>query len=509
MGMTFHSLLFRDIPPGNLAEEAPPCLSDLNLDLVIDAITEPQERHHLKPCFYTPLQDTRDILYRQEVMRDLEDQNLRGAIKTFTDRLTTVKRYLALGEKLDFEYHRKGWFLEGALLYCEILTHLGRRLDDLAPRSQGLRAFGEYLASLRASSRFQSLAREAREVKEGLSRVRYCIVLQDGKFKVKRYEGEEDYSREVEKTFEKFRQREVEEDRLTPSRVPGTSHIEAKILEFVSRLYPQPFAALDEFWSKHAGFLDETVLNFEREVQFYLAYLDFMAPLKARGLPFCYPQVSSGDREEEVRNGFDIALASSRETETIVLNHYSLRGPERVLVVTGPNQGGKTTFARMFGQIHYLASLGLPVPGTRARLSLPDGIFTHFEKEETIHDLRGKLEDDLLRIHQMLSRASSRSIFIVNEIFSSTTFQDALFLSREIMEKILEMDAMGVWVTFIDELSSMSEKVVSMVATVSPQDPAIRTFKIVRAPARGLAHALSLAKKHRLTYEDILERIGQ
>lgn len=508
MGMTFHSLLFGNIPPGNLAGEAPPCLSDLNLDLVIDAITEPQEMRHLKPYFYTTLQNIGNVLYRQEIVRELSDQRVMLIIKGFLDEMATVHRCLALMDKLDFSYHKKGWFLESALLYCKALSNLCNRLNRISLESMGLNSFRAYVADILGSSQFRSLFEEAEEVKNALSQIRYCVILQSGKFKVKMYEGEEDYSLEVEKTFEKFRQNDVAEEEISLPSLSGTSHIEAKILEFVARLYPEPFSALEGFCERHSGFLDETILHFEKEVLFYTAYLQLISPLKEKGLPFCLPKVNSTSKEEEVVGGFDIALACREGTEGIVLNDYSLRDGERMVVVTGPNQGGKTTFARMFGQIHYLASLGLPVPGIKARLSLPDRIFTHFEKEETIHDLRGKLEDDLIRIHEMLSEASSASLFVVNEIFSSTTFQDALFLSRKIMEEILEMDAMGVWVTFIDELSSMSEKVVSMVATVSPHDPAIRTFKIVKAPARGLAHALSLAKKHRLTYEDILERIG-
>jgi DNA mismatch repair ATPase MutS len=507
--MIFRSILFDKAAARQEIAEQPEYFIDLNLDQIIEAITAHKGEYNLKPFFYTPLRDPRTIHYRHDVMRDLEDERLTGYINAFARKMVDVRRYLALAYKLDFEYHKKGWFLEAALVYCDAISGLERNLKQLELKSRGFQALQEYLTNYTRSPQFQLLITEAGEVKSGLSGLKYSVIVNYGKFSVRKYEGEQDYNEEVVRTFEKFKQGAVKDYRLKLDYASGMNHIEAIILEFVSRLYPEPFAALDEFCERHSRFVDETIRRFDREIQFYVAYLEFIADFKRVGLAFCYPQVSTSSREVYDDDGFDLALAHTllHTEKPVVCNDFFLERPERIIVVSGPNQGGKTTFARTFGQLHYLAALGVPVPGKRAQLFLFDQIYTHFEREEDISNLRGKLNDDLVRIHDILARASSDSILIVNEMFASTTLEDAVFLSKEIMERVMELDLLCVWVTFIDELSTLSEKTVSMVSTVVPENPAERTFKIVRKPADGLAYALSIARKHRLTYEQIKERI--
>jgi DNA mismatch repair protein MutS len=181
------------------------------------------------------------------------------------------------------------------------------------------------------------------------------------------------------------------------------NHIEAKILEFVALLYPKPFAALDQFCAAHSQFMDETIRVFDREIQFYIAYLEFIADLKYKGLELLLPTgwwEPRSVRYRWLRPG--VGACADLYRKSVVCNDFSLNDPERIIVVSGPNQGGKTTFARTFGQLHYLASLGCPVPGREARLFLFDQIFAHFERQEDIRNLRGKLEDDVARIHEIL-----------------------------------------------------------------------------------------------------------
>ncbi|MDR7590555.1 MAG: DNA mismatch repair protein MutS, partial [Armatimonadota bacterium] len=105
-----------------------------------------------------------------------------------------------------------------------------------------------------------------------------------------------------------------------------------------------------------------------------------------------------------------------------------------------------------------------------------------------------------------LQVATPKSVVIVNEILSSTALRDARTLSRRLLGRLLEIGGLCVWVTFLDELASLNEKTVSLVATVPPGQPEGRTFRVLRRPADGRAYAEALAQRYRLTYHDVRQR---
>jgi hypothetical protein len=495
----------------SIPAEEPEFFRDLNLDQIVAAITAGRESYDLKPFFYAPLTKLDQISFRHEIMRDLENAALFASLKSFSDGMGVMRRSLAAEQEFNYQYQKERSLLGAAVAYCDAVAKLRKDLDTLGARSRGLLATRDYLDQYAETASFKALSQQAHAVKEGLDALRYCVLINDTNITVRNYDSEIDYSAEVEDTFAIFKQGDVKDYRVGFPESPGMNHVEAMILDFVAKLNPPAFAALDEFSSRHSSFTDRAVLEFDRGIQFYIAYSEYMESFKGAGLNFCYPQVSDTSKEVLSRSGFDLALASKlfASNSPPVSNDFHLSATERMMVVTGPNQGGKTTFARAFGQMHYLASLGLPVQGAEARLFLADRFFTHFDSEEDIKNLHGKLKDDLIRMHRIFDRATPKSLVIMNEIFASTSLEDATYLGKKILTRFAELDVLGVCVTFLDELSSLNEKTVSMVATIVPENPSQRTFRIARMPSSGLAYALALAEKYQLTYERLKGRITQ
>jgi DNA mismatch repair protein MutS len=505
----FESVLFDEGIDVESAQE-PPFFADLNLDQVVEAITAGREEYDLTGFFYTPLRSVAAVEFRHEVFRDFEEDEVREAVRGFADAMQKMRRYLNMAKTQRYKYEKERWFLDAAAVYGDAVSSLARALTALELSSVGLRRLREYVTRYTASERFTLLAAETKSVLEGLAQVKYTLRIRGRRVALRAYDDERDYSVEVEHTFDRFRQGQVEDHRFKLPDPGSMDHVEAQIVELVARLYPDAFRALDAFVARHRDFLNRTIARFDREVQFYLAYAEHTDQLAGGGLSFCYPTVSERSKAIGANEAFDIALAGKLANEqSVVRNDFFLRGPERVLVVTGPNQGGKTTFARMFGQLHYLASLGVPVPAKSAQLFLCDRLFTHFAKEEDISTLRGKLEDELIRVHEILEQATGDSVVILNEIFTSTTLDDAIYLGTEVLWQIIELGALAVCVTFVDELASLAAATVSMVATVEPEDPAKRTYKIVRRPADGRAYAWAIAAKYGLSPDALRSRIKQ
>lgn len=491
-----------------LAESDPDCFGDLGLDQLVDAVLGTDD-YDLRGVFRTPLTTLDAVRFRHDVLADLSIEAVSSTVRAFAAAMRGLREQLALAGRLHYLHQRQRVFLDAASAYVALVGALARGLLDQPLASAGMTAVRDHLDRYIASGAFTRLADDAERVTQALDDVRYEFHIDGNSITVVPYDGEADYSAEVSATFAKFKQGEVAGHRTRFADSIDMNHVEAGILALVAEVFPEPFALLDAFFREHDTFQSATLARFDRELQFYLQYTDFLKRVAGDRLPSCVPEVVA-ERVSDVVQGYDLMLAAKRAAETrpVVANDFRLEDGEQFLVITGANQGGKTTFARAFGQLHHLAALGLPVAAERARLPLFDRLFTHFERQEDLANLAGKLEDDLIRAHRIVAAATSSSVVIMNEIFTSTTLQDAVRLGERILRLLIERGVLGVYVTFIDELTTLGPETVSMVAEVDPADVTSRTFHVVRRPADGLAHATALADRYGLSLDRIKERIA-
>ncbi|HUB69943.1 MAG TPA: hypothetical protein VL984_05935 [Acidimicrobiales bacterium] len=502
-------------PEGNQGSLAPledrRFATDLNLDQVFDALTAGRQELDLASVLYTPLGDVDLVAYRHEVLADFEHPPLAEAVRAFGKGMRQVRDVLAAASKLHNHWQQERLFLEAVPAYCHNVASLGAALRELAPGARGVRAFNEYLRAYSASVEFTSLSQEADQIAEMLGKLRYGVHIKGTRVTVSPYRGEADYALEVETAFAKFREGAVKDYRANFRSLLDMDHVEGQVLNLVARLNPGPFGELDNYFHRRQAFIDAGIAAFERDSQFYLAYLDYIEPIRRAGLPFCYPRVSVAPGRTLATAAFDLSLAGNitkqGSSARVITNDLNLSPRERAVVVTGPNSGGKTTFARTFGQLHYLASLGLLVPALEAELVLADHVFTSFAQAEQLGSDRSHLENELVQLRYVSEHSTPRSVVVMNESFSSTTLNDAGVLGKAVLAKLLSRGALCLYVTFVDELASANEATVSLVATVDPDDPVVRTYKLVRKPPEGLAYAAALAEHYGLTYHAVSEKV--
>jgi DNA mismatch repair protein MutS len=206
-GRRFESILFDrpDDHSGAVAEE-PDYFVDLNLDQVLRSMTAGREEYDLAPFFYLPLRDVAEVLYRQEVLRDVEQPAVREAVTSFAEGMRRMRHHLDQVEKLRNAFQRQSWFVDAVGVYCAAVSSFTQQLAECNVRSAGLQRLRDYLARYVASRRFTSLAQETDAVKRALGEIRYRMKIQGLRVTVSKYEDDADYSQQVLEVFTRFRQ---------------------------------------------------------------------------------------------------------------------------------------------------------------------------------------------------------------------------------------------------------------------------------------------------------------
>lgn len=493
-------ILFREQDKLNVE---PKFFVDLNLDQIVSDIVKPEKDFDLRGDYYTPLNSKENIIKRQEVFKDLENNFLEIESIQFSVDLIAVEKIIKDVDVIGLGPVTKGRFFACIQDYFKIVERYYDSLNKTLINSFALKEVLKYLKELTSGDEYNRFKDDTIAIAKELKSINYYMLMKDGAFIFKKDLNLPDYSIAINDLLSRFSNTSPN---YTKEKLISES-VESNLLLVLEDLYPNEFKHFEDYLLKYTKFMDLNLSNIAYQLKFYLAYMNYIGSLKDNGLEFCYPTIIDSNKIS-CTNGFDLALAKrlNKIGDNVVTNSYFYSDNDRICVISGPNQGGKTTFARAFGQINYLALLGVPVTGSKASVVNFNNIFTHFASKENMVNEAGKFKEELIKMHDIVCNVKANDLVIINEIFSSTALVDAITISKMILEKLVKKNAIVLFITFMDELSKM-ESAYSMVSLIVPSHPELRTFKIERKEADGLAYANAIVAKHHLSYNDIRRRM--
>lgn len=188
------------------------------------------------------------------------------------------------------------------------------------------------------------------------------------------------------------------------------------------------------------------------ELGFYVGCLSLHEIYVRKGEPTCMPvPIAAGSGDLVARGVYDASLALRLEGRTVG-NDLGAAG-KMLIVITGANQGGKSTFLRSLGLSFLMMQCGMFVAAQEFSASVCDGIYTHFKRPEDSTLQSGKLDEELGRMSEIADFVKPDSIVLFNESFSSTNEREGSEIARQIVQALLEVHVRVFLVTHLFDLA--------------------------------------------------------
>jgi DNA mismatch repair protein MutS len=262
-----------------------------------------------------------------------------------------------------------------------------------------------------------------------------------------------------------------------------------------------------------------TLANLENELAFYVGAVRLMQRVSAKGIPFCAPEIAPmQERSIRIDDLTNISLALKQSSPTVP-SQVDFDENGRIAILTGPNNGGKTTYLRGVGLAQVMFQAGLLIPARAARISPIDAIMTHFPALENRQE--GRLAEESARLHTLFQQVTQYSLVLLNETFSSTSSGEAFYLARDILCGLRAVGVRAIYATHLTELAQQlneieatvngDSKLFSLVAGIRLTDDGqtAPTFQITRSLPLGRSYAQEIARHHGISLEQILAMRAQ
>ncbi len=458
---------------------------DLELDTILNAVSIGDDfiLEAMTEALLSPLTKPELIEYRHEVLRDAEahTEEVRAIYELCqgADR----RRLGSMGTMNWMNNYDLNSTFHGAIESLSGLVEILRQLRKLAER------FGDRFRSEGFRTLFRSLREELDdgyldEVKRQTAELRY-----PDSYLVSVRLGS--YLQGTDYVLLRRTKKQLLELAVAPSYHLGEKDVgagdisarEARAVNGVTNALAQSAVCLYDFFDR-----------LRSELAFYMGCLILMEGMQSKGMPTCYPQLHAGASDERSwENLYDISLVVVKRT-AVTGNDLS-PGHRRITLITGANQGGKSTFLRSLGQAQLMAQCGMPVGAGSFTAPLRGAVYSHFKREEDRWLSSGKLDEELERMRRITDHIRPGDLLLLNESFSSTSEREGSELLRQVTLALAES---GVEVFSVTHLHTYAAAFAGRedvrFLRAQRRENGERTFKIVPGEPRETAYGEDLYK---------------
>ncbi|MBO4242936.1 MAG: DNA mismatch repair protein [Clostridiales bacterium] len=520
---------------------------DLGLDVICKEVTSDQKEQAIISDIISHLTADPDVTnYRQDVFEDLKDfPDIREKLEKLLDKIEFNKQYGVIRKSKDeveglwFLMHRLSQYRD----YITCVEDLKECLGDERIRSQGLKDYRAYIEEVYGNAHFHELKDDLEKLTLETSEIRSVTIgmnlnsrLEATGMGIVSVNNKQFKKSGIVSSFadgisgDKIRNdndwngdmhyRVVDKDSgadlgdiVGETVAPifgndGLGNSPAHFDNVLNKMLDTTAKSLRKTLDKYADMAIGEIADVIPEFVYYIRFAEFVTGLEKKGFKLTRAKaIPKGDVSMTAKGFYNFRLALDlRDPGELVVNDLVFDNDHTVYILTGANRGGKTTATQAVGLLFALAQGGIFVPADSFEFAPCDSVFTHYPADEDKTLDLGRLGEECIRFKEIYSNVTGDSLVLMNETFSTTSFEEGYYIACDSVRAILAKGARTIYNTHMHKLGidaeefskDLKEKAASLIVK---SDGGNRSFKLEPAPPEGSSYAADIAKKYGVTYD--------
>ena len=545
---------------------------DLGLDTLCRELTnDPKEQNLIMSILSNMTADPRVAVYRQKVFVDiLRLPQLRKQLTELFERIEFLRKFS--GSKMETDEKLGFWHLMHRLDelddYIKCVEAMRDCLSDAEIKSDGLLNFKEYIDELYNEACFAEMKKDIAELKIKSLKIESVtlgvnvnsrfeavsmglISINDKPFKKSsivtnfadaiasknkvqegnEWDGDMHYH-QVDKLNDHKVSKFVENMggylavrntpfvdgriRATITKTPdgdGSANATVYLDKVMNKMLDSVVKKLRDTVTKYADIAIVNISQIIPEFMYYIRFAEFIDMSMEKGFKFCEAQVIDGDDVSmDAKDLYNLKLAVNLQSvDELVYNDLKFDREHTIYILTGANRGGKTTITQAVGLMYVLAQGGVYVPASSFEYKPVDCIYTHFPADEDKTMDLGRLGEECVRFKAIYSECSSDSLLLLNETFSTTSFEEGFYIAKDSVRALLKKQVRTIYNTHMHKLAADADELnkescgVKLSSLIVKSENGKRSFKVEVASPEGMSYAKDIAEKYGVTYEMLVK----